>query len=129
MIDAFQHVLTIIIVVPFVLTAAIFGVSRLFGYTTVKSFRLAADWTVPFLVLAAGIILNGMVPKTGTFLTAGLLLAGISYAVAERLRSKEFRTWLMLRNLWRMLFIVFSLFYLLLLLVGLVIGVISFTTN
>ncbi|GEM_PF-3989443 len=129
MIDVIERSLALLIAVPYVLTAAVFAVSRLLGRTAVKSLRLAADSTVPFLILAAGVILNGMIPKAGAVLTIGILAAGISYAVAERLRSKEFRTRFMLRNLWRMLFIVFSLLYFFLLLAGMVTGILSFTSG
>ncbi|GKV67707.1 hypothetical protein NCCP2716_02050 [Sporosarcina sp. NCCP-2716] len=129
MIDVFQRILTLFIAVPYVLTAAVFAVSRLTGRTPVKSFRIAADCTVPFLILAARVMMNGMIPKAGAVLLIGILAAGISCAVAERLRSKEFRTRLMLRNLWRMLFIGFSLIYILLVLAGLVMGVVSFTSG
>lgn len=129
MMDGIQQTLAILIAVPYILTAVVFAISRLTGRTAVKSFRLAADSTVPFLILAASVILNGMIPKAGIVLAIGILAAGISYAVAERLRSKEFRTLLMLRNLWRMLFIIFSLLYLLLLLAGVVTGIFSFTSG
>lgn len=114
-----QFLLSLIVIVPYVLTVALFVIVKLSGRSSVKSFRIAADVTVPFLVLSVIVLLRMILQiHAGIILIAGVLIIGIGFAVAERIRSKEFRVQNMLRNLWRMLFLIMSLFYIVLLLIG-----------
>ncbi|WJY28824.1 MULTISPECIES: DUF3397 domain-containing protein [Sporosarcina] len=116
--EAMQHGLAFLIIVPYVLSAILFAGSRLAGRSQVKSIRMAADWTVPLLVMATAFVLDRMAAHAWLIVASGILIAGIGYAVAERVKSKEFSMLRMLRNYWRMLFIVFSLLYLVLLVIG-----------
>ncbi len=114
-----QFLLSLIVIVPYVLTVALFVIVKLSGRSSVRSFRIAADVTVPFLVLSVIVLLRMILQiHAGIILIAGVLIIGIGFAIAERIRSKEFRVQNMLRNLWRMLFLIMSLFYIVLLLIG-----------
>ncbi|WOV85189.1 DUF3397 family protein [Sporosarcina jeotgali] len=114
-----QFLLSLIVIVPYVLTVALFVMVKLSGRSSVKSFRIAADVTVPFLLLSVIVLLRMILEiHAGITIIAGVLIIGIGFAVAERIRSKEFRVQNMLRNLWRMLFLILSLLYIVLLLSG-----------
>ena len=114
-----EFLLSLIVIVPYVLTVALFVIVKLSGRSSVKSFRIAADVTVPFLLLSVIVLLRMILHiYAGIILIAGVLIIGIGFAVAERIRSKEFRVQNMLRNLWRMLFLIMSLLYIVLLLSG-----------
>lgn len=114
-----EFLLSLIVIVPYVLTVALFVIVKLSGRSSVKSFRIAADVTVPFLLLSViGLLRMILHIHAGSILIAGVLIIGIGFAVAERIRSKEFRVQNMLRNLWRMLFLIMSLLYIVLLLSG-----------
>lgn len=122
-----EFLLSLIVIVPYVLTVVLFVMVKLSGRTSVKSFRIAADVTVPFLLLSVIVLLRMIVNiHGGITLIAGILIIGIVFAIAERFRSKEFRIQNMLRNLWRMVFLIMSFLYIVLLLTGVVKTVVEF---
>ncbi|WP_432354877.1 DUF3397 family protein [Sporosarcina sp. A2] len=125
--ELLQFLLALIILVPYVLTIVIFMSAKISGRSSVKSFRIAADSTVPFLFLAVTLLLRMTFgTQSSIMLVVAVLLTGIGFAVLERLRSKEFRVQFMLRNMWRVLFVILSLLYITLLIGGLVKTVVEF---
>lgn len=119
--EMLQFLLSLIVIVPYFLTMVLFVIVKVSGYSSVRSFRIAADVTVPFLFLSVSVLLRMITGiQAGVFLIVGVLIAGIGFAIAERIRSKKFRMKYMFRNLWRMLFLILSLLYIVLLLLGVV---------
>lgn len=119
--EMLQFLLSLIIIVPYFLTMVLFVIVKVSGYSSVVSFRIAADVTVPFLFLSVSVLLRMITGiQAGVLLIVGVLIVGIGFAIAERIRSKEFRMKYMFRNLWRMLFLILSLLYIVLLLLGVV---------
>ncbi|REB09666.1 DUF3397 family protein [Sporosarcina sp. BI001-red] len=119
--EMLQILLSLIVIVPYLLTVVLSLMLKVSGRSSVRSFRIAADVTVPFLFVSVSVLLRMILEvHAGIFLIAGVLVSGIGFAVAERIRSKEFRIQYMFRNLWRMLFLIWSLFYIVLLLLGVV---------
>lgn len=122
-----QYLMSLIIIFPYLMMLLLYFSVKVIGKSSVRSFRIAADLTVPLLFLSVCILLRVVVHiHAGFYLLTGILVIGIGFAVAERIRSKEFRIQNMLRNFWRMLFLVLSLFYIILLLLGIVKNVIEF---
>ena len=119
--EILQILLSLIVIVPYLLTVVLFILVKVSGQSSVRSFRIAADVTVPFLFVSVSVLLRMILHiHAEIFLIAGVLVSGIGFAVAERIRSKEFRIKYMFRNLWRMLFLILSVVYIVLLLLGVV---------
>lgn len=119
--EILQFLLSLIVIVPYFLTMVLFVIVKVSGYSSVRSFRIAADVTVLFLFLSVSVLLRMIMGiQAGVILIVGVLIVGIGFAIAERIRSKEFRMKYMFRNLWRMLFLILSLLYIVLLLLGVV---------
>ncbi|MBD7907222.1 DUF3397 family protein [Sporosarcina gallistercoris] len=122
-----QFLVSLIIILPYLMTLFLFFSLKVSRKSSVRSFRIAADITVPLLFLSVCVLLRVVANiHADFFLLAGVLVTGIGFAVAERIRSKDFRIQYMLRNFWRMLFLILSLFYLVLLLLGVVKNVVEF---
>ncbi len=125
--ESVHLVVSLLIVVPYLLTILLFSVAKMCGRSAVRSLRIAADVTVPLLVVSVSVLIQTIVEiHASVILIVGALLIGIVFTVAERLRSKEFRVKVMFRNLWRMLFLLLSLLYIVLLVGGLLKTVIEF---
>lgn len=119
--ESFQFLVSLIIILPYLLTIVLYLLVRVSGRSSVRSFRNAADVTVPFLFLSVSVLVRTIADiHASVFLLSVVLVMGIGFAIAERIRSKEFRVQFMFRNLWRMLFLILSLLYISLLLLGVV---------
>ncbi|MGG0645278.1 DUF3397 family protein [Sporosarcina gallistercoris] len=119
--ESLQFLMSLIIILPYLLTIVLYVLVRVSGRSSVRSFRIAADVTVPFLFLSVSVLVRVIANiQASIFLLSGVLVVGIGFAIAERIRSKEFRIQVMFRNLWRMLFLFLSLLYISLLLLGVV---------
>ena len=100
----------VIITVPYALTILLFMLMKMSKHTSVKSFRIAADTTVPFLFISDIVLLRMIFDiRMDIWLTCGILVIAIVYAIVERMRRKDFRVQLLFRNLWRMIFLLFSI--------------------
>lgn len=125
-----ETLLALIVIVPYLLTIVLFVFVKMSGRSSVRSFRIAADVTVPFLLLSVSVLLRMIIDiQAGIVILAGVLLIGILFTIMERIRSKEFRTKYMFRNLWRMLFLIASVLYIVLLLAGVVKTVTEFLST
>lgn len=79
----------------------------------------AADFTTPFLFLSVYITSLSVFGKgTGFYITSIAILIAMLSAVVERLREKEFQIVRVLQRTWRLYFLLLSLAYLILLVVG-----------
>lgn len=128
--DFFQPLLAIFVIAPYAVTFLLFVLFKVTHHSSVKSLRIAADVTVPFLFVSVSILFSLIAGiQTNIILMIGILLIAIGFATAERVRSKDFRMKRMIRNLWRMLFLMLSILYILLLLVGVIKTIFEYLTN
>jgi hypothetical protein len=119
----------IIIVFPFLVTFLVLLFFRKKGIAPAKVIGIAADWTTPFLFLAVFIVSRTIVGfGAGFYLAAFAILITIAYTVKERLQVKEFRIVHLLRKIWRLFFLILSLAYAILLIVGIVLKIIEYAS-
>lgn len=117
----------IIIVCPFIVTLVFLVGMRKMGKAPASVIGLAADVTTPFLFLAVYIVTRTMLGEgVGVYVTGIAILIAIVYVVKERLYVKDFRIVRLLRRIWRFYFLVLSIAYLLLLIVGAILKIIEY---
>ena len=125
MISTFLSLLTgVIIVFPFIIMILFLVINRRLGKSPSILIGRAADVTTPFLFLSVYVISHTTFGDgVGFYITIVALIITIIYAVIERKRVKEFRIMRLLRKVWRLLFIVLAIAYLVLLAVGMMLKV------
>lgn len=120
MVNVFLSILTgILVLFPFLITIIYLVVIRRMGKAPAAVIGKAADFTTPFLFLSVYITSLSVFGKgTGFYITSIAILIAMLSAVVERLREKEFQIGRVLQRTWRLYFLLLSLAYLILLVVG-----------
>lgn len=120
MVNGFLSILTAILVLfPFVITIAFLIVMRKMGKAPAAVIGKAADFTTPFLFLSVYITSMTIFGKgTGFYIMSIAILIAIFLAIVERTKEKEFQISRVLQKTWRVYFLLLSLSYVILLVIG-----------
>jgi|SRR5690606_23489620 len=120
MVNVLLSILTgILVLFPFLITIIYLVVIRRMGKAPAAVIGKAADFTTPFLFLSVYITSLSVFGKgTGFYITSIAILIAMLSAVVERLREKEFQIGRVLQRTWRLYFLLLSLAYLILLVLG-----------
>ncbi|MCG7342774.1 DUF3397 domain-containing protein [Sporosarcina sp. ACRSL] len=111
--------LGIIVLFPFIITIAFLVGMRKLGKAPAAVVGKAADFTTPFLFFSVYITSMTIFGKgTGFYITAIALLLAIFIAVIERIKQKEFKITRVVQKTWRLYFLLLSLSYIVLLIIG-----------
>lgn len=109
----------IIVLFPFLVTIAFLVVMRKVGKAPAVVIGKAADVTTPFLFLSVYITSKTVFDHgTGFYITSIAILIAIFLAVDERMKEKEFQISRVMQTTWRLYFLLLSLSYVILLIVG-----------
>lgn len=109
----------VIVLFPFLITIIFLVVMRRKGKAPAAVIGKAADFTTPFLFLSVYITsLSIFGNGTGFYITSIAILIAILFAVVERMKVKEFQIARMLQKTWRMYFLLLSVVYIVLILLG-----------
>lgn len=115
------NILGSVLLFPFIILLLLLFAAKKLGVTPSRRFGLAADGTVPFLAAAVIILIHAVWDRWLSFYVAGTVcILVIIFAVMERLSVKEFRTMIVLRKTWRSYFVLLTVSYFILLIIGLV---------
>lgn len=120
MVNGFLSILTgIIVLFPFLITIVFLVAMRRMGKAPAAVIGKAADFTTPFLFLSVYITSMTIFGKgTGFYVTGIAILIAILLSVVERVKEKEFQIGRVLQRTWRLYFLLLSLAYVGLLLLG-----------
>ncbi len=114
---------------PYLVTIVFLVVVKKMGRAPASAIGLAADVTTPFLFLTVYVVSLAIIGEgTGVYLVVSALIIAIFRIVLERFRVKEFQIAYLLRKTWRLYFLVLSASYILLLLGGIIMKVVEYTT-
>lgn len=114
---------------PYIITIVFLVVVKKKGRAPASAIGLAADVTTPFLFLTVYVVSLAIIGEgTGVYLVAAVLIIAIVRIVLERFRVKEFQIAYLLRKTWRLYFLVLTASYILLLLGGIIMKVVEYTT-
>lgn len=114
---------------PYIITLVFLVVSKKMGRVPAAVIGLAADVTTPFLFLTVYVVSRAVIGHgTGVYIVTIALVIAIARVVLERIKVKEFQIAHLLRKTWRLYFLILTVSYILLLLVGVIMKVIEYTT-
>ena len=117
----------IVVLFPFIIMIVLLVIYRGMGKAPAKVIGHTADLTTPFLFLSIYIMANTIFSVgVGFYIAMIALIIMIVYAVIERKNVKDFRVKRLLRKVWRFLFIVLAIAYLVLLVLGIVLKVFEY---
>lgn len=127
--DVVVNVVGGLLLVPFLFLLLFLIIAKRLGKSPAKVFGIAVDMTTPFVFYAVAVLIHAIwdVWIVGYLLGVACLIA-MYIAVKERLQVKEFRTNLVLRRTWRIYFLILSLAYVVLILIGLIWRIVEFTS-
>ena len=109
----------IIVLFPFLITIAYLIGMRRRGKAPAVVIGKAADFTTPFLFLSVYITSLTIFGKgTGFYIMSIAILLAILIAVMERMKVKEFRIIRVIQKTWRLYFLLLSIAYVVLLIIG-----------
>ena len=114
---------------PYIITLVFLVVVKKIGRAPASAIGLAADVTTPFLFLTVYVVSRTIIgEETGVYIITIALMIAIFRVVMERVKVKEFQIAHLLRKTWRLYFLVLTASYILLLLGGIVMKVVEYTT-
>ncbi|WP_342509268.1 DUF3397 family protein [Sporosarcina sp. FSL K6-2383] len=114
---------------PYVVTLIFLIVMRKRGRAPSSVIGLAADITTPVLFITVYIIFRTIIGEgAGVYIVGVALLIAIVSVVLERMKVKEFQITRLLRKTWRLYFLVLTVSYILLMLIGIIMKVIEYMT-
>lgn len=117
-----------IVIFPFIMSFFFYSLNRWTKYKI--SIRKNADYTTPFLFLSVCVIMSTLFGGSSIyFIFIGILVLILLYAIFEKRNVKDFQISVLLRKVWRLLFILLTMAYLLLIIVGLTITIIQSITS
>ena len=100
------------------------------GRSLSKVLGYAADWTTPLLFISVYIISRTVFGGgQALYMISITLIIAIIYAVRERINVKEFKISFFFKKLRRLIFLILSISYVLLLLIGLILKVVENTAR
>lgn len=114
---------------PYIITLVFLVVIKKMGRAPASAIGLAADVTTPFLFLTVYVVSRSVIGEgTGVYIVTIALMIAIARVVMERFKVKEFQIAHLLRKTWRLYFLVLTASYILLLLGGIIMKVVEYTT-
>ena len=122
-----KYLLAIFLFFPFFFTIISLFVLKKIGLSKPKAFGVAADLTTPFFVIALPIIAKSIWGWSfSTILLGVLLIVAIIFTYFEWRTQKEIDIPLLLKKIWRSYFLLLSILYIVLMIVGLVYWIINY---
>lgn len=120
MVNGFLSILTAILVLfPFFITITFLIIMRKMGRAPAAVVGKAADFTTPFLFLSVYITSMTIFGSgTGFYIMSIAILIAIFLAIMERTKEKEFQISRVMQKTWRLYFLLLSLSYVILLVIG-----------
>ncbi|MCM3637966.1 DUF3397 domain-containing protein [Sporosarcina luteola] len=128
MVNVLLSILTgIIVVFPFVITIVFLIFMRRMGKAPAAVIGKAADFTTPFLFLSVYITSMTIFGKgMGFYITSIAILIAIILTVVERVKEKEFKIGRVMQKTWRLFFLLLSLSYIILLVIGITFNILEY---
>lgn len=120
----------IFMILPFIFTALLYIVLKQIGFSQVKSFRLASDFTTPILLFSVPIIFKSIWGFSITYsMFVILILAGIILTYLEWRTKKEIEILILLKKIWRTVFLILAMMYIIIMFIGLITWTIHYLMN
>ena len=114
---------------PYIIMFFILIIIKKMGRAPASVIGLAADVTTPFLFLTVYVVSRTIIGEgIGVYIAVIALMIAIIRIVIERVKVKEFQIAHLLRKTWRLYFLVLTVSYILLLLGGIIMKVVEYTT-
>jgi hypothetical protein len=114
---------------PYFVMLVFLVIMRRMGKAPALVIGLAADATTPILFVTVYVVSRIITGEgTGVYIVAIAILIAIVRIVLERVRVKDFQIARLLRKTWRLYFLVLTASYILLLLGGIVMKIVDYTT-
>lgn len=128
MVNVLLSILTgIIVLFPFLITIVFLIFMRKMGKAPAAVIGKAADFTTPFLFLSVYITSMTIFGKgTGFYITSIAILIAIFLTVVERVKEKEFEIGRVMQKTWRLYFLLLSLAYVSLLVIGITFKILEY---
>ncbi|WP_303968047.1 DUF3397 family protein [Sporosarcina ureae] len=121
------NILGALLLFPFIILVVLIIVAKKIGITKKKRIGWAIDWTTPFMVLTVLILIRAIWDVWLPILLIGVLcIIAIGFSIMERSREKEFRTSWVLRRTWRAYFLLLTVTYFLLFVIGITLQIIRY---
>lgn len=109
----------VVVLFPFIIMIVLLVIYRRMGKAPATVIGHTADLTTPFLFLSIYIMANTIFGVgVGFYIAMITLIIMIIYAIIERKKVKDFQITRLVRKVWRFLFIVLAIAYLVLLVLG-----------
>ena len=125
----FSTLFGILLLFPYIITLFILIIIKKRGRAPASVIGLAADVTTPFLFFTVYVVSRTIIGEgIGVYIVGGALMIAIIRIILERVKVKEFQIANLLRKTWRLYFLVLTASYILLLLGGIIMKVIEYTT-
>lgn len=114
---------------PYIVMLVILIIIKKRGRAPASVIGLAADVTTPFLFLTVYVVSRTIIGEgIGVYIVGIALMIAIIRIIVERFKVKEFQIAHLLRKTWRIYFLVLTASYILLLLGGIIMKVLEYTT-
>lgn len=121
------NILGALLLFPFIILIVLIIIAKKIGLVKKKRIGWAVDWTTPFMVLTVLILIRAIWDVWLPILLIGILcLIAIGFAIMERSTQKEFRTWWVLRGTWRAYFLLLTVMYILLFIIGIILQIVRY---
>lgn len=118
-----------LILFPYLVTLVFLVIMRKMGKAPASVIGLAADATTPLLFLTVYVVSHSIIGEgIGVYIAGVALMIAIIRIIIERVKVKEFQITHLLRKTWRLYFLVLTASYILLLLGGIIMKVVEYTT-
>lgn len=125
----FSSLFATVILLPFVVSFLTLIIFKKIGRAPVTVIGTTADITTFFLLLSVFFIARTIFGTgAGYVVCTVIIIVTIAFAIYERIKSKEFQIIRLMRNVWRLLFLLFAIAYVLLLIVGIALQIIDYVT-
>lgn len=125
----FSSLFGTVVLLPFIVTFLTLIIFKKMGRAPVSVIGITADITTFFLLLSVFFIARTIFGSgAGYVVFTIVIIVTIAFTIYERMKSKEFRILRLLRNAWRLLFILFAIAYVLLLMLGITLQIIDYVT-
>lgn len=117
----------VVVLFPFIIMIVLLMIYRRMGRAPATVIGRTADLTTPFLFLSIYIMANTIFGVgVGFYIAITALIIMIIYAVIERKKVKDFQITRLIRKVWRFLFIVLAIAYIVLLVLGMTLKVFEY---
>ena len=122
-----KYLLAIFLLFPFFFTIMSLFVLRMIGFSKSKAVGFAADLTTPFIMITLPIIVKSVWGwSISAIMLSVLLVIAIVFTYVEWRSQKEIEIPLLLKKIWRAYFLLLSILYIILMIVGFVYWIINY---